>query len=576
MDAHQSTGNSTERMRQFGVAVLRFASVWRMAAALAFLPGALAATVAFAGGDPAVSAGEAIYERGVLGSGLPLVANREGGIRMEGREAACVNCHRKSGFGTREGRIVIPPVTGRHLLKTDVGGSGRQDAPYVETMRLNREPPYTDATLARAIREGVDADGKPLNYLMPHFDLNDKDMASLIAYLKHFDQRKSPGVTDTVLHFATIITPDADPVKRRGMLAVLERYFADRNAVQFAPSARIRTSQKTSWTNGMFMVHRKWQLHVWQLTGPADTWEQQLKQFFAREPVLAVVSGLGGTNWGPVHRFCEQESVPCLFPNVEAPPADADHDFYSLYFSRGVRLEAALVANRILKARNGNEAMEVHQVYRAGGSGEQAASAFAAELKAHGITVHNIVLARGKAGHGVSQALRKAAGAATLVLWLDREDVAALGETPPAQANIYMSGLMAGLDSSPLPPAWRGKTHLAYPFDLPERRRVPVDYALGWFAIRHIPVVDEQVQADTFLACGLLAETLGDMVDTFVPEYLVERLQDMLEHRIITGYYPHLALAPGQRFASKGGYLVHFAESEGKKLVADSEWLVPE
>jgi hypothetical protein len=138
-----------------------------------------------------------------------------------------------------------------------------------------------------------------------------------------------------------------------------------------------------------------------------------------------------------------------------------------------------------------------------------------------------------------------------------------------------MSGMMAGLDSSPLPPGWRIRTHLAYPFDLPERRRVPVDYALGWFAIRHIPVVDEQVQADTFLACGLLAETLGDMVDTFVPEYLVERLQDMLEHRIITGYYPHLALAPGQRFASKGGYLVHFAEAKGQKLVADSEWLVP-
>jgi len=30
---------------------------------------------------------------------------------------------------------------------------------------------------------------------------------------------------DSVLHFATIVTPDADPLKRRGMLDVLEQFF---------------------------------------------------------------------------------------------------------------------------------------------------------------------------------------------------------------------------------------------------------------------------------------------------------------------------------------------------------------
>jgi len=32
-------------------------------------------------------------------------------------------------------------------------------------------------------------------------------MVSLIDYLKTLDPRRVPGVTDTVLHFATIITP---------------------------------------------------------------------------------------------------------------------------------------------------------------------------------------------------------------------------------------------------------------------------------------------------------------------------------------------------------------------------------
>ena len=65
------------------------------------------------------------------------------------------------------------------------------------------------------------------------------------------------------------------------------------------------------------------------------------------------------------------------------------------------------------------------------------------------------------------------------------------------------------------------------------------------------------------------------MVDTFVRDYLVENIQDMVEHRIITGYYPRLSLAAGQRFASKGGYLAHFDASKGARVVADQGWLVP-
>ena len=83
------------------------------------------------------------------------------------------------------------------------------------------------------------------------------------------------------------------------------------------------------------------------------------------------------------------------------------------------------------------------------------------------------------------------------------------------------------------------------------------------------------MQADTYLACGLLAETLSHMADSFIPDYLVERLESLLEHRILTAYYPRLALAPNQRFASKGGYIVRFAEPSGGQLVAASDWIVP-
>jgi hypothetical protein len=65
------------------------------------------------------------------------------------------------------------------------------------------------------------------------------------------------------------------------------------------------------------------------------------------------------------------------------------------------------------------------------------------------------------------------------------------------------------------------------------------------------------------------------MVDTFVRDYLVERIEEQLEHRIITGYYPRLALAPQQRFASKGGYIVRFRDSNGTSLTPEGDWTVP-
>lgn len=518
---------------------------------------------------PGLGAGEVIYRQGVLPSGKPLEALRQGGARMDGIDAACANCHRRSGLGSKEGLISIPPVTGRYLFHQPAPSPEALDLPYVESIRPDRQP-YTDATLARAIRDGIGVDGKPLNYLMPHFALDDADMSALIAYLRSMDRRTLPGVEGDVLHFATIITPDADPVKRKGMLAVLNQFFADKNTFPLGATPPLRSSRKQR-----FMVNRLWKLHVWQLSGPASTWESQLDKYFAEEPVLAVISGLGGGNWAPVHAFCEHAAVPCLFPNVEAPPPGADHDFYSLYFSRGVELEAGLIADRMFDPSQGRAPAVVEQIYRAGDSGAAGAAALAEVLKQRGIVVKSRVLPAGKPGRGVSHAVRLASKADALVLWLRARDIAALGRMPRAIHAAYLSGLMGGLEDAPLPRDWRVRTRLSYPFALRNERRVNVDFALGWMAIRHLPLVAEQVQADTFLSCSLLAEALHHMYGTFVPEYLVERYEDMMDRRLITGYYPRLTLAPGERFASRGGYVVHFSGPKGMELTPDSGWTVP-
>jgi hypothetical protein len=539
-------------------------------AALAFVTLPAAAATSPASDQPAgPSAGETIYRLGRLPSGEPLRGERTGGASVVGADAACVSCHRRSGLGSAEGRSHIPPITGQFLFHPKAERMEDLGLPYVEGARPNREP-YTEATLARAMRAGIGADGKPLSMLMPRYALDDEAMAALSAYLKQLTAKSVPGVSDTVLQFATIITPDVDPARREAFLAVIKDYFDEKNANARAVSPRLYSYRVQN-----FRVTRHWELHVWELSGPAETWEAQLRKHLAAEPVFAVISGLGGANWAPVHHFCEQAALPCLFPNVQLPVV-VESDFHTVYFSKGVLLEAGLIDHQLRDRAESHPIHRLVQVYRTGDIGAAAARLLGASERAAGIEVVDRVLKGGGPAHAELAAAVDAAGPEDgLVLWLRPKDLAALGPRPARAAQVWMSGLMGGLEFAPLPTAWRSAALMAYPFDLPDRRRVRVDYPLGWFRIRRIPVTDVQLQADTYLACGLLSETLKGMVDAFVRDYLIERIEGMLEHRVITGFYPRLALAPGQRFASKGGYVVRFAGDSGTALSPASEWIVP-
>jgi hypothetical protein len=526
---------------------------------LLVLPAWLATAEATARGDA-----ERIYRDGILPSGQPLRGVREGGVPIEGHAAACANCHRRSGIGVNEGRTVIPPISGKYLLHP-----GERAMPEAVLQpagtAIARHERYNDATLARAIREGVNADGKPLSYLMPRFTLSDADSALLVEYLKSLSSQPDPGVTHDELNFATIITPDADPAERRGTIDVLQHFFSNKDIHERAHDPPLVSARRIH-----YRVIYKWQLHVWELSGAPDTWEAQLHARLKAEPVFAVISGVGGRNWAPIHRFCEHETLPCLFPNVQLPVV-AERDFYSVYFSRGVLLEADLIRAELRASAR----TTVLQLYRQGDIGQSAAQALRSQIageKAHSI---DRPLPAGGPGSGVREALASVRAGDTVVLWLRGEDLRELPGNPPAAAAIFASGLMGGLETAPLPAGWRGVTRITYPVDLPQRRAVRLIQPLTWFRTQGIPIVAERVQVDTYVACQVLAEAVGHAFADLVRDYLIEQIENMVSLKLLDGFYPRLGLAPGQRFASKGGYIVRLPPAPGGPVTADSDWLVP-
>jgi hypothetical protein len=546
--------------------------VWRQS--VVFVLCALAAAGAWGRLKPlneaAKDQGQLLYRDGLLPNGQPLRGERPGSGSIEGKAAACGNCHRRSGFGVEEGRIVIPPINGKYLFRASTTDALQMAHPGAEAA-MPRRNRYTSETLARAIREGVDPDGRSLDYLMPRFALDDATMSLLTQYLAQLSARQAPGAVGDFLEFATVVTPDADPVKRDAMLDVLNHFFGNKNAYYRGADPPLQSERRIH-----FRVLRRWQLSVWTLTGPPDTWQEQLRQRFKEHPVFALLSGIGSKTWEPVHRFCESEQIPCLMPNVDLPVVD-ENDFYPVYFSRGVLLEADVIANRVGNEADKGATPQVVQVFRPGDIGSAAAKQLAASLgAAGGKTTLRELKSKHPAGELADIVRDAAAHRDVLVLWLRPEDLKSLPASGKLPERAFISGLMGGLENAPLPEAWRDLTLMSYPFDLPSQRAIRMNYPLGWFRIQHVPVVDERVQTDTYLACSVLAEAASTMLDNFVPDYLMERMEVELSHRLINGYYPRLGLAPGQRFASKGAYLVRFSEKAGKRIVVtDGDWVVP-
>jgi hypothetical protein len=161
--------------------------------------------------SPSTRVGEILYRQGILPSAKPLLGKRQAGGSAEGTTAACINRHRRSGMGGTEGEIQVPPVTAKYLCNLR-SRMARESDSLKAASTTPQHTPYTDVTLARAIREGIGSDGRTLNYLMPRYALGDDSMASLIAYLKDLSKLPSRVMAS---HGRTSTDPAAAPSLRK-------------------------------------------------------------------------------------------------------------------------------------------------------------------------------------------------------------------------------------------------------------------------------------------------------------------------------------------------------------------------
>jgi cytochrome c553 len=485
-----------------------------------------------------IEKGHRIYMEGVLPTGA-LLQGMRGGDAYSGKQAACVSCHRPSGMGSVEGDIEVPPITGNYLYRTGDLLLTTMDPRSGKRFNQAHEP-YTDAALGKAIRKGEKVGGQAMSELMPRYSLKDDDLRAVTAYLKQLSSNYSPGATKDTVHFATVMTADADPEKRRILLNTLERSFKQKNSSTVVGSKRTGRRHMVTAAEMVLGTERNWVLHVWDLKGAPDTWRAQLDDYYKKEPVFALVSGTTGTTWQPVHEFCEQAHVPCWMPSV-ALPVDSGDSFYSLYFQRGVKLEADVLAKYFTDDAS-KVPRRIVQIYHQDILGNSASAALIEAFKNTDIKdenrpqIENRPLVQADAA-GISALLADLNAQDAVMLWLDSADLSLLDSVPPTKAAVYLSGRLVGAEKTSLSPTWKQAANMIYPYELPDKRQVSLNYFHRWARFSQIEIEDEPLQAEAYFATEFLSETMTEMLDNMYRDYLIERAEPMQRFAIVRAKY---------------------------------------
>lgn len=537
------------------------------------------ATVGGLPADEALRLGERMYREGILPSGEIMQGYIRGDIPVDSSAFSCISCHMRAGLGSIEGGVTTPPTNGAKLYKPYYSGTllehRKKNNHNQYVIAPSRRPAYTDDSLDRALRGGVNPLGRVLDPVMPRYHLQDDEMAIMIHYLKNLSSTYSPGVDDKTIRFATVITEEVSQEDRQAMLEQLDSFVAARNNQAKVYAARKKYMGRT-FADESDLAYRQIVLARWELTGPPETWRRQLEKYHRTEPVFALIGGITTGSWQQIHDFCETERLPCLFPITDFPVI-APRDWYTIYFSKGFYQEGESAARFIGQMEGLPASRPILQIVRDSAAGRALAAGFQNTWNEIGppAPVESITVQHGKPISSLQLAQKVADQQPMIVLfWTGPEDlddiVAFAHEVNQGQMIFSSAELMAGTLLS-LPEKIRDKIFITYPYRLPTDEAV-FSYNPS-FQLTKPPRNSsaKRIASKTYSLIQILQLGLMHMKQNFYRDNLLDVIS-MIPDQTLQDY-ERFSFGPGQSYAAKGAYVVQVSAGPRPELLKKSSWV---
>jgi ABC-type branched-subunit amino acid transport system substrate-binding protein len=535
-------------LRRGAARAARAARCWLAAVGCAAAGLALAADVAPL--TPQELAGQHIFLKAESPSGAQ-ISGRVGESQTEvfGQAMACGNCHGEDGRGRAEGGIEPPNILWSELTKPyghlHTHGGGRKHGPFNE------------ASLKRALVQGVDPDGNRLDPAMPRFLISEKDFQSLLAYLKRLEQVRDPGVGDTTLRIATLLPPALRSPGNLGDLGALGE------SLQQLLSGYFNALNSTGGIHG-----RRLELVAQRLPADPAAARDTMKQVLG-SGVFALVAPFASGMEAELSAQAREAQVPVLGPLTLFPEDVLASNPQVFHLLAGVpELAQAL-------GHHGLESLKL---------AEQPLVLLHPDTEGGRAVLQVVRDALAKRGLKQLRALAYTPGASDVKALATQVQAAQAAALMPLGIGLDIPGLarelhqrdhwsrwlvpgpLATRDITVLPTDFKGSVTLAYPSAPGDLRPEALVTLNQWLPPRPEGRPPHAMQVATYSAAQLLAEGLRRTGRDLSRRKLLAQLEQVQSFE--TGLMPRLSYNADRRIGAMGAYLVglDFADKSIKPL----------
>ena len=492
---------------------------------------------------PRERAGKRIYLAGESPSGGEIVVKLgRDGSTLPGTAAPCGSCHGADGQGRPEGGVRPSAIVWSELAK-----------PYGHTHPGGRRhPPFTDASLARALREGLDPAGSPFDVSMPRYAISDEDMGSLAAYLRRLEEDLDPGIAADTLRIGTVL-PTAGALGEVGvpMRAVLSGWF--------------------DMLNRRGGVHgRRVELVVGGYDADRADGVDAARELLRDGSVFALVSGLYPAAEPEVAVVVGEARVPMVGPFSLFARNDDLAGAWIFHPTGGLREQARALA--VFAPRElGKGAGRFVVIHAPEAPYAEAARAASEEFRKRGGALPELVALPGDP-NGLPGRLKKGNFDAILVLAGDGAlgalalELAAAGWTPP----LLASGTLAGRAATQVAGRYPGKVFLAFPGSPSDESTAASQELARLRDAAGAAGRSRASQASAVIDAAVLVEGLKRTGRALSREKLVQSLEAL--HGFETGLSPPVTFGPDRRIGALGAHVVR-VDPAGKAFVPVGGWI---
>ena len=523
-----------------------FAPLQRAACAL------LAALWTCAAGAAGLSAqeqaGHRIYTLGESPSGAKILARiGMAGLELSGAAVACGNCHGEDGRGRPEGGVVPSNIQWSELTKP----YGHHHA------NGRRHAAFDEASLQRAVLDGVDPQGHALEGAMPRYSMSAKDFAALSAYLKKLETQLDAGLSTQAIRIGTLL-----PLS--GRLQPLGE------------------SLRALWTAYFAALNERGGIHGRRLELVVEALPEDTAQAAVRARALLVegrvFAVLAPVSAGIEHALSDAANlaqVPVIGP-LTLVPEDARASNPNVFHLLPGVAELAQVLARHAQRELHLEHRPILLWHPDTADGRTTAQALQETLRKAGWRAPQALPfpPRGASHEALAAQLKQADVAAVLVLG-GGGDIAALAAAAARVGwapQLLLPGPLVSRAVVTLPPSLRGRVTLAYP-TAPDNQRSDAmrEYASlmqGQGASRAF----QPTQISAYAAGLLLVEGLKRTGRDLSRRKLVATLETV--QGLDTGLLPPLSFNADRRIGALGAYLVS-VDLDSKGLRPLGGYLLP-